>query len=368
MFPHLKKTESEIRQRLDRTSVADVEQSLRKQRADMNDFLNLISHAGTAAIPEMRLVAGRNKKMHFGRTVKLYTPLYISNFCINRCVYCGFNAASNKDRRRLTISELLEEAAAIRSFGIDSILLVSGEDPDFISLDYLRTAASELKKMFSYLAIEIYPLSGEGYKTLFEAGVDGLTLYQETYDRDTYNRIHLAGPKADYDLRLKAVAEGAGAGFRVIGIGTLLGIYDWRLEAVSLAAHALWLKKHFWRSKIQFSFPRITPTAEDFNIPAPVNEIELEQLVLAFRIAFPEAEISISTRECCEFRNRIAVNAATTLSAASQVIPGGYIKGNEQDLGQFSLNDTRSVKEMDLELRELGLDPVYKDWDRVFDH
>lgn len=365
MFPHLKKTEDDIRQRLAEVDGADVEKSLLHDRADMNDFFNFISPAGADKIKEMRPVARKNKKMHFGKTVKLYTPLYISNYCINNCVYCGFNAASSKERRRLTIDEMLAEASEIRSFGIDSILLVSGEDPDFISLDYLKEAAIELKKIFSYVAIEIYPLSLVGYKTLFDAGVDGLTLYQETYDLETYKKIHLAGPKADYDFRLNSIAEGAKAGFRVIGIGTLLGIYDWRMEAVSLAAHALWLKKHFWRSKIQFSFPRITPTADNYNIPAPVSEAELEQMVLAFRIAFPESEISISTRESCEFRNYIAENAATTLSAASQVIPGGYVKGNEQDLGQFSLNDTRSVNEIERDLRERGMDPVYKDWDRV---
>lgn len=364
MIPYLETEENEIKRRIDAVNIGDVEQSLRKDRAGMNDFINLISPAAAAKIAEMSRVAEKNKKMHFGKTIKLYTPLYISNFCINRCTYCGFNAASGKERKRLTIDELMVEAEAIRSFGIDAILLVSGEDPDFISLDYLKEAAEKLKKMFSYVAIEIYPLSQEGYEILFKAGVDGLTLYQETYDRETYDRIHLAGPKTDYDFRLESVANGAKAGFRSIGIGVLLGIYDWRSEAVSLAAHAQWLRKHFWKSKIQFSFPRITPAADDFAIPAAVSEQELEQMVLAFRIVFPESEISISTRENCEFRNRIAISAATSMSAASSVIPGGYVKRDEQDLGQFSLNDIRNVAEMDKDLRQLGLDPVYKDWDR----
>lgn len=362
MISYIQSEEVDIKQRIDDVTGSDVALSLRKNRADIKDFINLISPAASAQIAAMSDVAEKNKKMHFGRTVKLYTPLYISNYCINRCSYCGFNAAADQERRRLTIDELMMEAEAIRSFGIDSILLVSGEDPNFISIDYLKEAAGKLKKMFSYVAIEIYPLTKEGYEILFKAGVDGLTLYQETYDRDTYDKIHISGPKSDYDFRLASIDNGAKAGFRTIGIGVLLGIYDWRIEAVSLASHAVFLRKHFWKSKIQFSFPRITPTAEGFNIPAAVSEKELEQMILAFRIVFPESEISVSTRENCEFRNRIAISAATTLSAASSVIPGGYINRDEQDLGQFSLNDTRTVKEMDKDMRKLGLDPVYKDW------
>jgi 2-iminoacetate synthase len=364
MIPYIKSEEADIKQRISGVTVGDVEVSLQKNRQDMNDFINLISPPAITKLAELSAVATRNKKMHFGKTIKLYTPLYISNYCINRCTYCGFNVTSDQERKRLTIDELMMEAEVIRSFGIDSILLVSGEDPNFISLDYLKKAAKKLKKLFSYLAIEIYPLTKEGYATLFDAGVDGLTLYQETYDRHTYNKMHLAGPKANYDFRLDSLRNGANAGFRSIGIGILLGIYDWRVEAVSLAAHAIWLRKHFWKSKIQFSFPRITPTAENFEVPALVSEEELEQMVLAFRIVFPESDISISTREGCEFRNRIAISAATTLSGASSVVPGGYLKSNEQDLGQFSLNDTRTVEEMDKDLRKLGLDPVYKDWDK----
>jgi 2-iminoacetate synthase len=266
----------------------------------------------------------------------------------------------------LTVDELLEEAEAIRGFGIDSILLVSGEDPKYIDMNYLKEATERLKKIFSYVAIEIYPLTKDGYKTLFDAGVDGVTLYQETYDLDTYEKYHLAGPKADYDFRLESICNAASAGFRTIGIGFLLGLYDWRVEAVSMAVHAIWLRKKFWKSKIQFSFPRITPIGEDFNIPYFVSEEELEQMIYAFRIVFPESEISVSTRETCEFRNRISHTAATILSGASSVVPGGYVESDEEKLGQFSLNDIRTVKEMDHDLKKMGLDPVYKDWDRCF--
>lgn len=365
MIPFIKYKEADIKQRIEEVSSSDVALSLQKIRADFNDFINLISPAASSQIANMSALAERNRKMHFGKTAKLYTPLYISNYCINQCSYCGFNAKAKSQRKRLTIDELMLEAETIRSFGIDSLLLVSGEDPDFISINYLKKASEKLKKIFSYLAIEIYPLTEEQYKILFNAGVDGLTLYQETYDRDTYDKIHISGPKADYDFRLKSLNNGAKAGFRTIGIGVLLGLYDWRIEAVSLACHAIRIRKHFWKSKIQFSFPRITPAMNNFNIPSVVSEKELEQMILAFRILFPESEISVSTRENCEFRNRIVISAATTLSAASSVIPGGYTKRNEENLGQFSLHDTRTVEKMDKDMKRLGLDPVYKDWDRV---
>jgi 2-iminoacetate synthase len=364
MIPYIKATENEITSALKDVTDENISLSLNRARHNIQDFINLISPAASDKIAEFATIGTKIKNMHFGKTIKLYTPLYISNYCINHCSYCGFNNKAKQPRTRLTMDELIEEAKTIRSFGIDSLLLVSGEDPKYISIEYLKEATIRLKKIFSYISIEIYPLSQDDYKTLFDAGIDGLTIYQETYDLNTYNKTHISGPKADYDFRLQSIINGAEAGFRTLGLGMLLGLYDWRIEAISLAVHAMWLRKKYWKSKIQFSFPRITPTGEDFNIPFLVSEKELEQMVLAFRIVFPDAEISISTRENREFRNRIALSAATILSAASSVVPGGYAKKDSKDLGQFSLHDTRDVKDMDLALRDLGIDPVYKDWDR----
>ncbi|MCK5844598.1 MAG: 2-iminoacetate synthase ThiH, partial [Victivallales bacterium] len=332
----------------------------------VGDFLNLISPSAASLIPEMRERAAILKKMHFGKTIKLYTPLYISNYCVNKCRYCGFHADSNAERKRLTIDEIVTEAEAIRGYGIDSLLLVSGEDPTHITVDFLEEAVRRLRGMFSYLAIEIAPMDKRGYERLVKAGIDGLTLYQETYDRTTYEELHVAGPKSDYDRRLEHIVEGADAGFRTLGIGVLLGLYNWRVEAFSLAAHAIWLRKRFWRSKLQFSFPRITPIEDGFEPECPLSESELEQMVLAFRIAFPESEISISTRENREFRDRMTQIAASTVSAASSVVPGGYVDADQRELGQFSLNDTRSVEEVARDLSALGLDVVRKDWDSLF--
>ena len=366
MLPYVKIGEDEVNGRLSAATEESAAASLRSPRPDVGDLLNLISPSAAALIPEMRERAAELKKMHFGRTIKIYTPLYISNFCINKCRYCGFHADSKAERKRLSMDEIMIEAETIRGYGIDSLLLVSGEDPGRVTVDFLEEAARRLRKIFSYLAVEIAPLDQQGYERLFKAGIDGLTLYQETYDRKTYERLHPAGPKADYDRRLEHVVDGAKAGFRVIGIGALLGLYDWRIEAFSLAAHALWIRKRFWKSKIQFSFPRITPTPNHFQPDHPLSTEELERMVLAFRIVFPESEISISTRESRGFRDSIAVTAASTVSAASSVVPGGYADAERRELGQFSLNDTRSVDEISADLAALGLDVVTKDWDAAF--
>jgi 2-iminoacetate synthase len=366
MIPYIKTDKNEIEKRLKAANKQAILHSLNSAKPGMADLINLISPAASPMINQIAKKAAQVKKMHYGKTVKLYTPLYLSNYCINRCTYCGFNCSSGEKRRRLSIDEALHEAEAIKEFGMDSILLVSGEDPSYISIEYLEAVVKKMKKLFSYIAIEIYPMSMNDYKRLFNAGVDGLTLYQETYDRPTYDKFHLSGPKADYDFRLESMINGGEAGFRNLGIGVLLGLYDWRLEAFSLAAHAMWLKKKFWKSKIQFSFPRITVANDDFNVPAQVSEKELEQMILAFRIIFPESEISVSTRESCEFRNHIAPIAASTMSAASSVIPGGYADESQKELGQFSLHDTRSAKKIAEDLKKTGLDVVYKDWDCVF--
>ena len=366
MIPYIKKDEREIAELLQRSSKQDVQRALQTTRPGIKELTALISPAATPLMDKLSEKATQLKKMHYGKTIKLYTPLYISNYCINHCLYCGFNTESKEKRRRLSIEETLKEARAIKQFGMDSILLVSGEDPKYISIEYLETVVKEMKKLFSYIAIEIYPLSEEHYRRLFNAGVDGLTLYQETYDRATYNQFHIAGPKSDYDFRLESIINGGKAGFRTLGLGVLLGLYNWRIEAISLAAHAIFLKKKFWKSKIQFSFPRITVANPEFHVPSHVSETELEQMILAFRIVFPESEISISTRESCEFRNRTAPTSASTMSAASSVIPGGYTDGDQDELGQFSLHDTRTAEEMQYDMKKLNLDVVYKDWDKLF--
>lgn len=364
MFPYLKKTEKEINNYIKSVSPDMVSASLRKANRNFQDLLNLISPAAVDEIESMRLLAGAYRKMHFGKTVRLYTPLYISNQCINACAYCDFNVKHKAERKTLTLDEIIREAEAIKKLDIDSLLLVAGEHPKSMPIEFLEQVAREMKKYFSYLSIEIFPLDVAGYKRLFEAGVDGLTMYQETYNKELYAELHPSGPKRDYLGRVDAISRGGEAGIRTLGIGFLLGLYDWRLESASLAAHAIWLRKHFWKSKIQFSFPRITTVSTGFKPLAPVNEDELEQMMLAFRIVFPEADMTVSTRESADFRNRIVMSCAGNISAESKVTPGGYADCGDKDVGQFMLNDTRSAAQIRKDLKAQGLETVNKYWDK----
>lgn len=364
MLPYLKKTEEEISRYLAGVKADMVMGTLRRERRGFQDLLNLISPAAAAMLEQLRPAAETYRRMYFGRTVRLYTPLYISNKCVNACAYCDFSVKNESPRTALTFAEIVAEAGAIKELGIDSLLLVAGEDPKSLPLNFLERVVRELKKYFSYLAIEIFPLTADGYKCLADAGVDGLTLYQETYNRELYEKLHPAGPKRDYAGRIDAIARGGGAGIRNLGIGFLLGLSDWRPESASLAAHAIWLRKHFWKSKIQFSFPRLTPVGTGFEPPAPVSEAELEQMLLAFRIVFPESDITLSTRESREFRNRMALCCVGNISAASRVTPGGYARAAGQDVGQFMLNDKRTVAEIKADLKKSGLETVIKYWDR----
>jgi 2-iminoacetate synthase len=366
MFPHCQLDEREVRGFLAAATPASVSAVLAHPgRPSFTGFVSLLSPAAGDCLAAMRERALAARRRHFGQTVRIYSPLYISNFCVNDCSYCGFRVGqTDGPRRSLSMSELLDEADIIRSHGIKSLLLVSGEDPSRAGIDFLEEAVSRLRDSFSQIGIEIYPLAEDGYRRLIKAGVRGLTLYQETYDRELYGRLHRSGPKADYLGRLGFIENGARAGFHNLGLGFLVGLYDWRIESVSLAAHAAWLRKRHWRSRIQFSFPRITPMAGGFDIPAPVSEAELEQMMLAFRIYFEEADIYISTRESAEFRNRVVQTCASHISAGSKVVPGGYrAAADGGDLGQFSLRDERSFESVAAAMRTLGLAPVHKDWD-----
>ncbi len=364
MLPYLKQTEEQITSYIDGVTTEMVKSSLRKERRDFQDLLNLISPAAGKELDLMRPIAAAYRKMHYGKAVRLYTPLYISNKCINSCAYCDFSIKNKSERKTLTLKEIIEEAKAIKALGIDSLLLVAGEHPKSMPIEFLEQVVKEMKKYFSYLSIEIFPLDTEGYKRLADAGVDGLTLYQETYNQKLYEELHPSGPKSDYLSRIDAISRGGKAGIRTLGIGFLLGLYDWRTESASLAAHAIWLRKHFWKSKIQFSFPRITPVSTGFQALVPVSEEELEQMMLAFRIVFPEADMTVSTRESADFRNRIVMSCAGNISAESKVTPGGYADCKDKDVGQFMLNDTRTTKQIKEDLKAIGFETVSKYWDK----
>ncbi|UDQ96669.1 radical SAM protein [Lentisphaerota bacterium WC36G] len=392
MFPECKLSAQDVNGYIENVTLEMVYNSLQKERMVFSDFLNFISpvaQSSAECLMAMRRRAREIKHQYFGKTVRIYSPLYISSFCVNDCVYCGFRCTHKHKRKRLTKEEIIAEAMIIKSYGIDSLLLVSGEDPKAVSAEFLADVVKELKEHFSYVSIEIQPMTEAEYRILFEAGVHGLALYQETYNEELYKTLHLSGPKADYHNRLECTANGAKAGFYNIGLGALLGLEDWRSEIVSLAAHGLWLKKKYWTSKVQFSFPRITETEGGFNVPNPVSEADLEQIMLAFRLFFHEADLYISTRESAEFRKNIVKNCASHISGGSQVTPGGYAEYEEKraqliaenkiandqyefdsnhlndDLGQFTMHDCSSVAAVCKDMKELNIEVIFKDWDNA---
>lgn len=363
MFPELKFSAGWIADYYASVTPAAVAASLDKERCDYFDLLNLLAPAAAEALDAMRQAATLARRRYYGKTVSVYAPLYISNTCVNSCKYCDFNIHHHAERKILTLDEIRRECDAIRQNGIDSLLIVAGEDPKHMTVEFLGEVGRMLRERFSYLALEVAPQDEAGYRALFAAGYEGLTCFQETYDQKLYRELHPAGPKRDYDYRVGTQLRAGRAGFRTLGVAFLLGLADWRLEAASLGAHALYLMKECYRSKVQFAFPRITPVSDGFQPACPVNEAELEQMMLAFRIVFPECGMTVSTREAPEFRDRIVQSAADNMSAGSRVTPGGYAVLADRDVAQFTLNDSRSPAEVYSAIRLHGQQVVFKTWD-----
>ncbi|HOK04190.1 MAG TPA: radical SAM protein [Victivallales bacterium] len=304
------------------------------------------------------------KNCQFGKTVRLYRPIYVSNYCVNDCEYCGCATSVNRERKVLSEDEIINECEKTKREGFDSILLVSGEDSSKTNTDYLVRAVKIMKKYFSFVAIEAGSFSLDDCKRLLFSGVDSFVLYQETFDRKIYESIH-KGPKKDYDKRIKAIFDAADAGFQSLGFGILLGIADWKSDIVALANFAYEFRKKYWDRTISFSFPRLRPPAEEKFPKFKVTEHTLEKIFILFRLLFPDAELNVSTRERPEFRNNIVKYAATTMSAASGTYPGAY-SGIKKELEQFEIQDTRTVKEICEDIERLGLQPIFKYWDRAF--
>ncbi len=327
--------------------------------------------------------AQRLTRQYFGRTMRLFAPLYLSNECVNVCKYCGFSRDNPILRVTLSPDEVEREARHLVAEGFRNILLVAGEHPRFVSENYLEQCVRRLHPFVPSLALEVGPMERAEYEPLVRAGAEGLVVYQETYHRPTYAQMHSSGPKRDFDWRLQCPERAYDAGFRRIGIGALLGLHDWRAEATALAAHAEYLLKRAWKASLTISLPRLRPAAGEFEPLVHVSDRDFTRLVLALRITFPQVGLVLSTREPRRLRDGLMPLGITMMSAGSHTEPGGYtgagrdkvhqtIKGRpvpaigsegEYATEQFSISDERSASEIATRLREIGLDPVWKDWD-----
>ncbi|MFN2539603.1 MAG: 2-iminoacetate synthase ThiH, partial [Mycobacteriales bacterium] len=300
-------------------------------------------------------------RQRFGRAVRLFAPLYVSNACLSSCTYCGFSKDLDVVRRTLSVPDVVAEAETLVAQGFRHLLLVSGEHRIEVSADYLVSCVEALRGLVPSLSIETQTWSDDTYTRLVAAGLEGVVHYQETYDRARYAETHVAGWKRDYDRRLSSTERAAEAGVRRLGIGVLLGLSaDWRADVQAVAEHAVWLQRHYWRTEVTVSLPRIKPSASGFQPLVPVSDAEYVQALCALRLVAPEVGIVLSTRESPVLRDGLVRIAVTTMSAGSSTEPGGYLHPGEAQ-EQFAISDERSPAEVAAMLVEAGYDPVWKD-------
>lgn len=348
------------------TTPADVERALGCDEPGLRELAALLS---PAAHPYMEAMAQRARALtqrYFGRTITMYVPLYLANYCTNGCAYCGFASDRVQPRRRLEPTEAEEELAMLQEMGFEEVLLLTGERTSNAGFDYLLECVSLAAQRFHAVGIESFPMTTREYALLAEAGCSGVTLYQETYDPRQYDRLHRWGPKKDYLDRLDAPARAMEGGIRSVGLGVLLGLSDPVFDAVCLLRHAAHLLRNHWKSGITLSFPRLRPQAGNFTAMFPVDEVWLARLVFAVRIVLPDVPLLLSTRERPEFRDGMAGLGISKMSAGSRTSVGGYGEAESTTEGQFQVSDKRSVPEFCSMLRSRGLEPVFKNWDSVF--
>jgi 2-iminoacetate synthase len=354
----------EIGCRIAGRTASDVERALAVRSPSLDDLTSLLSPAAEPYLEEIARQAHRLTVQRFGRVMGLFAPLYLSNFCTNACVYCGFNRGNPIARLKLTPEEAASEAEAVREMGFRHLLLLAGEAPAIVTMDYLRQVIATIGPRFSSLGIELFPMETAAYRELIDAGVDSMTLFQETYDEGSYGIFHPVGRKADYRWRLETPDRAGEAGFRRIGLGALLGLNDWRTEGFFLALHAGNLQRTWWRSQIAISFPRLRPAAGGYGPRFEVSDRNLVQLLCSLRLFLPDAGFTLSTRELPELRDRLVPLGVTQMSAGSRTEPGGYARASAGD-AQFAVSDDRSPDAVAGMLRLQGYEPVWKDWDRA---
>src|SRR5207248_1101062 len=307
--------------------------ALRRSTA-VQRFEELIAPGSDAELESMAQSSRALTLQNFGRTMRLFAPLYLSNECINNCRYCGFSRDNPIFRVTLSVEEVVAEARYLYDAGFRQILLVAGEHPKFVSGNYLADCVRALKPYFASIAIEVGPMSVNEYRQIVEAGAESLVVYQETYHRGVYVELHIAGPKRDFNYRLDTPERAYAAGFRRIGIGALLGLWRWQEEAIALAAHVDYLLRRCWQAQITVSLPRLRPAAGGFLPVFSISDRELAQLVCALRISFPQVGIVLSTRERPSLRDALVSLGVTMMSAGSHTEPGGYTRRGTEHLHQ----------------------------------
>ncbi|AEB75358.1 2-iminoacetate synthase ThiH [Clostridium botulinum] len=349
---------------LKNVTVEKIRRILNKDHIDEKDFLCLLSPAAANCLEEMAEKAHEISLRNFGKSVVLYTPMYLANYCENKCIYCSYNAENHINRKKLTFEELEKEAKAIYDTGLRHIIILTGESRYHTPVSYIADCVTILKKYFSSICIEVYALEEEEYRELIEVGVDSLTIYQEVYNEEIYKKVHLAGPKKDYKYRLDAPERAARAGIHSLSVGALLGLDNWRQEAFFSGLHVQYIQEKYPSVEVTMSIPRIRPHVGSFNGIIEVSDKEAVQILLAYKIFIQRAGINITTRERAEFRDNLIPLGVTKISAGVSTEVGGH--STEQKGGsQFDIADNRTVEEMKIAINNMGYNAVFKDWQRV---
>jgi 2-iminoacetate synthase len=354
-----------VTERIYASTPGDVERALAKERITMDDFAALVSPAAGSYLKAMAEKSARITRRRFGNVIQMYVPLYLSNYCTNHCVYCGFNCRNRIRRAILNEAAIRREAEALKSkYPFQHILLVTGEAPAKSSVEYIGRAIEIMREYFQQVSIEVQPLTVEEYKYLMDKGLHSVYVYQETYHEARYPLYHPRGNKANYRYRLETADRLGEAGIYKTGLGNLIGLEDWRTEAWFTALHLRYLENKYWRTKGSIAFPRLRPFAGEgaFQPEHPASERDLLQLICAYRLVSEDVELSISTRESAVTRDTILPFGVTTLSAGSSTAPGGYADEDDRELEQFAIDDARAPAAVAAAIRAKGLEPVWKDW------
>ncbi len=363
--------EALVQQSLD-TSGRTLDPVLRRGRAlTLTDFAALLSPAAGEHLETLCQHSQALTRKHFGKTIRLFAPLYLSNECVNICKYCGFSRNNPIPRITLPVDKVVAEAELLAKQGFRSILLVAGEHPKFVSNGYVEDIIERLLPIMPSVLLEIAPLETEPYRPFVRAGCEGLVVYQETYHQPTYEELHTAGPKRKFFWRMDAPERAYAAGFRRLGIGALYGLYNWRHDAIALAAHALHLTRRCWKAQISISLPRMRPAAGGFQQKEFMQDRELVQTLCALRLLLPHAQFVLSTREPAHLRDGLVTLGVTTMSAGASTEPGGYSSFDEtswtptreQSGEQFHISDERPPKVIADMIARQGYEPVWKDFD-----
>jgi len=341
----------------------DVKEALAAETCSVDNFKALLSPAALPFLEEIAKKAQKETRKHFGNSVAIFTPLYIANYCENYCVYCGFNCHNKIKRAQLNAEEIEKEMQAIAETGLEEVLILTGESPNKSSVEYIGEACKIAKKYFKLIGLEVYPMDSKDYAYLHECGADFVTVFQETYNSDKYKTLHLGGRKRIFPYRLNAQERAIMGGMRGVGFAALLGLDDFRKDALATGMHAYLLQKKYPHAEIAFSCPRLRPIINNDKInPKDVHEPQLLQIICAYRIFMPFASITISTRECERFRDNIIQIAATKISAGVNVGIGGHSQEEEKGDEQFEISDGRSVDEIYQMIEDNGMQPVMTDY------